>query len=153
MEIVRIPLLPVDQTRLSTVYVDDPWLKIIHKSPDIKAGYIIPEKVYFEVNDFKITVEGQNILDKVIQVMKSNPTVKIEISAHTDSQGSDQINMELSQKRAKSAVDYMISQGIDKGRLTGVGYGETRLMNRCKNNVNCTEDEHAQNRRLEFKIL
>ncbi|MBL7892492.1 MAG: OmpA family protein, partial [Bacteroidia bacterium] len=114
---------------------------------------VIPEKVYFELNDFKITTEGKVILDKVIQVMKGNPKVNIEVSSHTDSQGSDEYNLDLSKKRAKSAVDYMIGGGVSKDRLAGVGYGETKLVNKCANGELCSEEEHAQNRRLEFKVM
>ena len=59
----------------------------------------------------------------------------------------------LSQKRAKAAVDYMIAKGIDKSRLKAIGYGETRLLNHCKSDVTCSEEEHAINRRTEFKIV
>jgi outer membrane protein OmpA-like peptidoglycan-associated protein len=77
----------------------------------------------------------------------------IELSSHTDSRSSDAFNLQLSQKRAKAAVDYLISKGINKNRLIAIGYGETKLLNKCSNDVNCSEEEHAINRRTEFKIL
>jgi len=152
---IKMPLLPSEQEKLVSVTVDDPWLKVIDQSisdAGAKKETTIPEKVYFEPNDFKITTEGKVILDKVVSVMKSDSKIKIEIGSHTDSKGSDEYNMELSNKRAQSAVDYMSSHGIAKERLKGVGYGETKPVNKCVNGVLCTEEELAQNRRIEFKI-
>ena len=84
--------------------------------------------------------------------MKEHPTMKISIRSHTDSRGSDKSNLILSDKRAKATMSWIISQGIDKSRLTAKGYGETQLVNRCKNGVPCSEEEHQQNRRSEFII-
>ncbi|MNR02849.1 Outer membrane porin F precursor [compost metagenome] len=85
--------------------------------------------------------------------MTDNPTIWIELGSHTDSRGKDNYNLDLSQKRAESAVQYIISRGINKNRLTAKGYGETQLLNKCANGVNCTEEEHQLNRRTEFKIV
>ena len=85
--------------------------------------------------------------------MKQYPRMKIDIRSHTDSRGSDSFNMKLSDRRAKSTMNWIISQGIAKNRLKAKGYGETRLVNRCKNGVPCTEEEHQQNRRSEFIII
>jgi len=145
---VKFPLLPGELQKISKVFVKDPWVNV----SDDKQEITIPEKVYFDVNDDRITPQGMVILDKVVQVMKKDPVIHIEISSHTDSQGSSEYNLELSQKRANAAVEYMVSKGINKKRLTGIGYGETRLLNKCKDGITCTEEEHAQNRRLEFKI-
>ena len=84
---------------------------------------------------------------------KDNPKVKIELSSHTDSRQGNSYNQMLSQLRAESAVKYIISQGIEPKRIKAKGYGETRLLNRCGNNVKCSEEEHQLNRRTEFKIL
>ncbi len=75
------------------------------------------------------------------------------MSAHTDARGSDAYNMKLSQARAQSCVDYLISKGVKKSSITAKGYGETQLLNKCKNNVTCPEDMHQENRRTEVKIL
>ena len=89
-----------------------------------------------------------------VLVLKDNPTIVIELSAHTDCRASDDYNMSLSDKRAKSAAQYIIDKGgIDKSRITGKGYGESMLINRCANGVKCTEEEHQENRRTEFKVL
>lgn len=92
-------------------------------------------------------------LDRLVKLMNDYPDMKIELSSHTDSRGSDEYNMKLSQCRAESAVRYLVNQGISPGRMTAKGYGETRLLNRCSNGVSCTEEEHHQNRRTEFSIL
>ncbi len=129
--------------------INDPWLKFVDRSSPILSTTVIPEKVYFAVQDYAITKEGQIILDKVIQVLKANLKIKVEIDSHTDSQGTNEFNMDLSNKRAKSAVDYIVSHGVAKERVSGIGFGETQLLNRC---TACTEEQHAQNRRIEFKI-
>ena len=77
----------------------------------------------------------------------------MELSSHTDSRSSDQYNLMLSQKRAKAAVEYMVAKGIAQNRLKAVGYGETKLLNHCANDIPCPEDMHAKNRRTEFKIV
>ncbi|MBK7819125.1 MAG: OmpA family protein [Sphingobacteriaceae bacterium] len=110
------------------------------------------ENIYYNFGDHKFDEAGQKVLDKVITVLISNPKLLIELSSHTDSRSSDQFNLALSKKRAQFAVDYMIAKGVDKKRLKAIGYGETKLLNKCSNNVECTDDEHKVNRRSEFKI-
>jgi outer membrane protein OmpA-like peptidoglycan-associated protein len=85
--------------------------------------------------------------------MKNNPEIKVEISSHTDSRGSDVANLTLSQQRSKSVHEYIVSQGIAVNRLVSLGFGENRLLNKCKNDIPCSETEHEQNRRTEFKII
>ncbi|MCY1379264.1 Photosystem I chlorophyll a apoprotein A2 [compost metagenome] len=77
----------------------------------------------------------------------------IELSSHTDSRGERQYNQSLSQQRAEAAVNYLVSKGIARKRLVAKGYGENRLVNNCADGVNCTEEEHEQNRRTEIKVL
>ncbi len=149
-------LLPVDVNKLSTIYVDDPWLNIVNRKTSMttkNANIVIAEKVYFSVNDFQLQPDTKKILDKVIAIMNQVKDISIELGSHTDSQGSDEYNMQLSEKRAKSAFDYMIAQGISATRITGKGYGETHLLNNCGNGVKCSEEEHSKNRRLEFKVI
>ncbi|MET0574156.1 MAG: OmpA family protein, partial [Pedobacter agri] len=92
-------------------------------------------------------------LDKLVKIMLDNPTIWIELGSHTDSRGKDAYNLSLSQKRAESAVQYIISRGVNKNRITAKGYGETQLLNKCANNVQCSDAEHQLNRRTEFKIV
>ena len=84
--------------------------------------------------------------------MLSNKKFNIELSAHSDSKGGDAYNLKLSEQRANSAKNYIISKGISASRIVSKGYGETKLINNCGNNVICSDDEHAVNSRLEFKL-
>jgi outer membrane protein OmpA-like peptidoglycan-associated protein len=86
-------------------------------------------------------------------LLKKYPDMKIELSSHTDARGKDDYNMDLSQKRAESAKTWIVAKGISADRIVAKGYGESKLLNRCTNGVECTEEEHQLNRRTEFKIL
>jgi outer membrane protein OmpA-like peptidoglycan-associated protein len=118
-----------------------------------KGAIIEIENIYYDYNSAEIRADAALELDKVVALMNEHTTMKIEIRSHTDSRGKDNYNLTLSDKRAKAAVAYVVSKGIDAARVTGKGYGETQLLNHCKNNVECSEEEHAVNRRTEFKIL
>ena len=107
------------------------------------------ENIYYDLDKFNIRVDAAVELDKLVQIMKDNPTLNIELSSHTDARSSDSYNNSLSQKRAESAVGYMISKGIEKDRMIAKGYGETQLIIKEAK----TEDEHQRNRRTEFTIL
>jgi outer membrane protein OmpA-like peptidoglycan-associated protein len=85
--------------------------------------------------------------------MEKYPSLKIKVNSHTDSRGRDAYNLWLSQKRAESTVNYMVTHGIAKERLQGEGFGETKLVNNCSNGVKCTAKEHELNRRSEFIIM
>ncbi|MNR35740.1 Outer membrane porin F precursor [compost metagenome] len=89
----------------------------------------------------------------MLNVMSQNPTLRIELSSHTDSRGKDAYNIHLSQQRAEAAVNYLVSKGVDRSRMVAKGYGETRLLNRCANGLQCSEEEHQANRRTEIKVL
>lgn len=111
---------------------------------------IILKPVYFEYNKSNITQEGAFELDKLVQVMKNNDQIVIMVKAHTDSRGTDQYNLDLSDRRAKSTVQYVISKGISASRISGKGYGESEPKVQCEP---CTEEEYSQNRRSEFLIV
>ncbi len=120
----------------------------------LKVGSVMELKnIYYDLNKADIRPDAALVLDNLIRVLKENPTIKIELSSHTDSRSSDDYNLELSQRRADTAVKYLISQGIDEKRLIAKGYGESKLINKCANGIDCTEEEHQQNRRTEIKIL
>ncbi len=149
----KFSVLPTDQNKLGVVYVDDPWLKVLQLKNEVKKDSLtIVENIYYNYGEYKILPEAEKTLDKVINIMKNDPQLVIELSSHTDSRSSAEYNMKLSQQRAKAAVDYMISKGVSKDRVSGKGYGESRLINKCADGVECTEEEHAKNRRTEFKI-
>lgn len=114
---------------------------------------IILKNIYYDLDKFFIREDAKPELNKLAQFMKDNPGVKVELSSHTDSRASDAYNMNLSQKRADAAVDYLVLQGIQKARLIPVGYGERKLLNRCKDGVDCSEADHQLNRRTEIKVI
>jgi peptidoglycan-associated lipoprotein len=91
-------------------------------------------------------------LDSLVTFLNKSPNISIAIHSHTDARGSDQYNQALSQRRAQSVVDYLISQGIPMQRLSAQGHGESRLINHCKDKVPCKEEEHQLNRRTTFSI-
>lgn len=103
--------------------------------------------------ELKILQETKPAFDKLIKIMKLHPDLVIELGWHTDSRDYDNVNIRLSQNRADVAVSYIVNKGIDKNRIVGKGYGESKLVNKCKNGVKCTEKEHRMNRRIEYKII
>ncbi|BDW91513.1 cell envelope biogenesis protein OmpA [Flagellimonas marinaquae] len=108
--------------------------------------------IYFDLNKYNIRPDAEIEIQKVIVAMEKYPSLKIKVNSHTDSRGVDAYNLWLSQKRAQSTVDYMMSKGISSERLKGEGFGETRLVNNCANGVQCSEEQHQLNRRSEFII-
>ncbi|MBL0047189.1 MAG: OmpA family protein [Bacteroidetes bacterium] len=114
---------------------------------------IVIENIYYDVAKWDIRPEAALELDKLVQFLKDNAKINIELSSHTDCRASNQYNLTLSEKRAKSAVDYLISKGIEAARLKAKGYGETKLLNKCADGVTCTDEEHQMNRRTEIKVL
>ena len=111
------------------------------------------EPIQFELNESILLDESKISLAKVVRLMEKFPTMTIEFGAHTDARGGDGYNMHLSRSRAHVTVNYLISIGADPKRIVGKGYGESKLVNHCSNNVKCTEAEHQQNRRTEFVII
>ncbi len=111
------------------------------------------EDIYYDFDKSNIRPDAAEILDQLVMIMKENPGMKVELGSHTDSRGSDAYNIALSDRRAKSAVRYIVERGIDSDRITARGYGETQLVNRCSNGVKCSKAEHQANRRTEIKLL
>jgi outer membrane protein OmpA-like peptidoglycan-associated protein/tetratricopeptide (TPR) repeat protein len=126
---------------------------------DIEVEKIFPQKmivipnIYYDYDKATLRPESEAVLDSILVFFKDNKDLTIEIGSHTDSRGSDAYNLKLSQARAQSVVDYLIGKGIAPERLVAVGYGETKLVNRCSNGVDCTEEEHQKNRRTTFRII
>ncbi len=107
------------------------------------------ENIYYDLDKADIRPDAAVELDKLVQILVDNPGIKIELGSHTDSRGSNIYNIRLSQRRADSAIEYLIAKGIERARLTAQGYGETEL----KILDAKTEDEHQVNRRTEFKVV
>jgi outer membrane protein OmpA-like peptidoglycan-associated protein len=112
---------------------------------------VILNPIYFDFNKSNITAQGAGELDKLVKVMRDYPKMVIFIKSHTDSKGSAEYNLVLSEQRAQSTVQYLISKGITGARITGKGFGSSELKIKC--GTKCTEGEHAQNRRSEFLIV
>jgi outer membrane protein OmpA-like peptidoglycan-associated protein/tetratricopeptide (TPR) repeat protein len=111
------------------------------------------KNIYFDFDKSNIRVEAAIDLEKILDVMNQYPKMKLDIRSHTDSRGSFKYNESLSDRRAQSTIGWLIENGVDKGRLTAKGYGEYQLINKCADDVECTEEEHQLNRRSEFIIM
>lgn len=121
------------------------------KPGDDLAKILDLQIIYFDLDKSFIRPDAEIELQKIIATMKQYPEIKIDVRSHTDSRAPDSYNMALSDRRAKSTIKYIVEKGgIDKSRLTGRGYGESALVNRCDNDTQCSEAEHQKNRRSEF---
>jgi outer membrane protein OmpA-like peptidoglycan-associated protein len=110
------------------------------------------ENIYYDYDKWDIRLDAQPSLNELSSILKQNPKIVIQLASHTDCRGEDDYNQDLSQKRAQSAVDYIISTGIDPQRIKAIGFGESQLFINCECE-SCTEEQHQQNRRTTFKII
>lgn len=118
-----------------------------------KGAVIKVENIYYDYNNAEIRPDAAAELDKLVNLMTRYPAMTIELGSHTDARGNDGKNQKLSDDRAKNAVKYIVSKGINTKRIKAKGYGEKKILNKCANNVECTDAEHEQNRRTEITIL
>ncbi|WP_299228703.1 OmpA family protein [uncultured Psychroserpens sp.] len=126
----------------------------LNLEPLIKDNQIVINPIFFDFDKWNIRTDAQYELENIVDVMRAHPTMVIKIESHTDSRGSDRYNMKLSDRRAKSTRDYIISRGIAAERIeSAIGYGESQLLNKCSNGVKCSKEEHQLNRRSYFYIL
>ncbi len=109
--------------------------------------------IYFDLDKWNIRQDAAEDLEKIIAVMNQYPNMTIDIRSHTDSRQSHKYNEQLSDRRAKSTLEFMVKNGINRNRLTAKGYGETQLVNNCSDDVPCSETEHQKNRRSEFIVI
>ena len=109
--------------------------------------------IYYDFDDDKILPDAEKDLSFLVELMKKYPDMVIELSSHTDAQGNDAYNERLSQRRAQSAKNWMVSKGIKESRIEAVGYGEEFILNDCFNGIDCSDELHRVNRRTEFKII
>jgi outer membrane protein OmpA-like peptidoglycan-associated protein len=117
-----------------------------------KQKMINTKPIYFDLDQAAITKDAAIELNRVVDILNKYPNIRLEVKSHTDSRAPDAYNMKLSNKRAEATIQYIISKGIDASRVFGRGYGETEILNKCKNGVKCTQAEHALNRRTEFIV-
>jgi outer membrane protein OmpA-like peptidoglycan-associated protein/tetratricopeptide (TPR) repeat protein len=118
-----------------------------------EGGVIALEGIFYDLAKWNIRPDAGKVLDYVVLVMQENPSMVIELGSHTDAQGKDDANLKLSDARAKSAAEYIIAHGIDATRITGKGYGESQIKNKCGNGVKCPDKLHQENRRTEIRIV
>jgi outer membrane protein OmpA-like peptidoglycan-associated protein len=109
--------------------------------------------IYFDLDKYFIRKDAALELQKIADIMKEYPKMKIDIRSHTDSRNAAQYNQKLSQQRAESTRDWLIKQGIAPERLKASGYGESKLINVCADGITCSEEQHQENRRSEFIII
>ena len=118
--------------------------------PDINLDIIAPDSIMFKLGDYKLAPTAEAELDVIYESMDLYKNLTLKIEAHTDSRGRAEYNQWLSEMRAKSAADYLVSKGVENSRIVTEGFGESRLLNDCKDNVQCSDSEHKVNRRIEF---
>ena len=129
----------------------EPEIDLISNSNGVKKFEI--NNLYFDLDKHFIRPDAAAELEKIVTVMTEYTTIVIKIESHTDARGSDPYNEALSDRRAKSTRDYLISRGIAENRIeSAIGYGESRLLNECRNGVKCSNEKHDINRRSEFII-
>jgi outer membrane protein OmpA-like peptidoglycan-associated protein len=131
-------------------------VKIVMDQPEIGkeiSQFYQLNSIYYDLDKSDIRSDAATELDKIVNFLQDNPQVNLELGAHTDSRATAIYNQKLSQRRAESAVKYILQRGISKDRIKPKGYGESQLINECADGVDCPEEMHQQNRRTEFKII
>lgn len=113
---------------------------------------IVLENIYYDYDKWDIRPDAEPTLNRLAEVLRQNPAIRIQLGSHTDCRGNDSYNQTLSQRRAQSAVNYLITKGIETERLSAIGYGETQPAADCAC-ARCTEVEHQTNRRTTFKVV
>ena len=143
----------VGNTCVTTKDREYDYLRDFPLEPIIIGKAIKIENIYFDLAKWNIRTDAAIELDKIVKMMNDNPEIIIELSSHTDSRASAKYNEQLSDKRAKSSAEYIVSKGINPLRISGKGYGEYMLINKCADGIPCSEKDHQQNRRTEFKVI
>ena len=115
---------------------------------------IVINPIFFDFDKWNIRTDAQYELENIVTVLRDHPQMVIKIESHTDSRGGDRYNIKLSDRRAKSTRDYLLSRNIAPERIeSAIGYGETQLLNECSNGVKCSKEKHQMNRRSKFLIV
>src|SRR5690606_10824499 len=139
-------------TALVSINIELENAVVTAKTGDDLAHVLDLRPIYFDLDKSNIRRDAKAELEKVVAALNKYPDLKIDIRSHTDSRAGDAYNLQLSEKRTQSTINYLVKQGIDRNRLSGKGYGETQLLNHCSNGIDCTQEEHQLNRRSEFII-
>lgn len=152
VRVERLGYLPFEQTVLTNCNFPEKTVAVNLKPRQKDISWTI-ENIVFAFDSDRLLEESKPALEVLVNVMQNEPSLRVEISGHTDSRGNDNYNLQLSEARSAAVVNYLVAAGIDKERLFSKGYGETKLKNDCQNGVNCSEQLHQLNRRVEFKII
>lgn len=137
----------------NTIPLDLRRMAIVEETPDSKTDLgLLLNPIYFDLDKSKIRSDAKIELEKIVSIMNQYPTLEIDVRSHTDSRAEDSYNLALSERRVQSTINYLVKRGISRSRLTGRGYGESKLVNDCSNGVKCSESQHQRNRRSEFVI-
>ncbi|MEO1256471.1 MAG: OmpA family protein, partial [Bacteroidota bacterium] len=139
----------VDKSTLTEFVTNVNFEAKIMMDPIVLEKAIVLDNIYYDLDKANIRSDAALVLDSLVQIMNDNPEIYIELGSHTDDRADDDYNLNLSRRRAQSAVSYIINTGVKSERITAKGYGETQLL--IKNAQN--EEEHQKNRRTEFKVL
>jgi outer membrane protein OmpA-like peptidoglycan-associated protein len=154
-EETKVP--PVKEETLAVKPDKDAVIAKVEKTKDIvrpDLSAIKLKTVYHEFNTSRLDQTATEALDKNIEILKSNPDLKINIISHTDSRGAAEFNLRLSERRAKAAANYLVSKGISTKRIKTIkGLGEKEILNKCQDGIDCSDEEHGINRRTEFIIV
>jgi outer membrane protein OmpA-like peptidoglycan-associated protein len=137
-------------SKLDFIDEDDSYFNLQYFMKSSDKNVTITSHISYPSGSSDLSDDARNILYQVIVSLKQYPTLKVEISSHTDAVGNEDENMALSDKRAQTVVAYIVSNGIDPKRISGKGYGSTKLLNKCGHGVKCSEEENMINRRTEF---
>ncbi len=132
--------------------IAEPEIIKIKKGDDLAIKLNL-NPIYFDLDKDFIRPDAAIELDKILKIMKEHPNMKIKIKSHTDSRAIWYYNTDLSKRRARSTWSYLVKNGIESNRMTHWGYGESQLVNKCSDNVDCSEEEHQLNRRSEFIVI
>ena len=147
-------MLPVVMSKLEPLDDDkDPLLVMKEFKTSKEDQFTLVERILYEPNSFTIPSDAINSINQVALFLRQNPKMKIEIYSHTDAIGEDNANLILSEKRANEVKLLLIKKQIPSERIVTKGLGETQIINRCANNIKCTDVEHSYNRRTEFKFI
>ena len=115
--------------------------------------YLDLEPVYFDLDKADIRPDASVTILKVLEYMKAFPNMNVQVQSHTDVKAGSSYNVKLSKRRAENTVAYLVSNGIDASRLSGEGFGKTKLINECTTRESCPDEKHQENRRSEFIVM
>jgi len=155
-EVKKVEIKPevvpdIQPNEIKNSYLETSSKSILPK--DKNKNLVNVDHIYFDYESSYLSKKAKTRLQKIVVLMKKNPKMIIECAGHTDSNGPDSYNAWMADRRAKRAVDYIVNRGIKVNRITGKGYGANQLINQCGKDVECTERQHAENRRTEFVII